>query len=105
MCRVLKVQRSGFYAWLKVPLSARAREDARLVNRIRHFYHASQGSYGSPRIFTDLREDGETCGKHRVVRLMARAQATGVANVQVAALSLRQAGPAVTEHTGSAVHG
>lgn len=70
MCRVLKVQRSGFYAWLKVPLSARAREDARLVNRIRHFYHVSQGSYGSPRIFTDLHEDGETCGKHRVARLM-----------------------------------
>lgn len=70
MCRVLKVQRSGFYAWLKVPLSARAREDARLLNCIRYFYHQSQGSYGSPRIFTDLREDGENCGKHRVARIM-----------------------------------
>ena len=31
---------------------------------------ASGGVYGSPRVFLDLREVGETCGKHRVARLM-----------------------------------
>ncbi len=31
MCRVLRVQRSGFYAWLQGPVSPRAREDARLL--------------------------------------------------------------------------
>lgn len=74
MCRVLKIQRSGFYAWLAKPMSARAREDERLIGQIRHFYEQSQGSYGSPRILSDLREDGETCGKHRVARLMRQHQ-------------------------------
>jgi len=35
MCRALDVTRSGFYAWLKRPLSDRAREDARLLGLIR----------------------------------------------------------------------
>lgn len=37
---------------------------------IRSSFIASQGSYGAPRVFLDLRETGETCGKHRVARLM-----------------------------------
>ena len=57
MCRVLRVQRSGYYAWLKRPLSDRALEDQRLLERIRGFYIASDGVYGSPRIFKDLREE------------------------------------------------
>jgi putative transposase len=70
MCRTLGVARSGYYAWLKTPQSDRAREDARLVKLIRASHDASHGIYGSPRVFLDLREDGETCSKHRVARLM-----------------------------------
>jgi putative transposase len=70
MCWVLKASRSGFYAWLHQPLSQRAREDQRLLGLIRASHTASGGVYGSPRIFLDLREAGERCGKHRVARLM-----------------------------------
>lgn len=70
MCRVLGVQRSGFYAWLKQPLSARALEDARLVGLIRQFWLASGGAYGSPRIHDDFLEAGERIGRKRVERLM-----------------------------------
>jgi putative transposase len=70
MCRLLGVARSGYYAWLKQPLSNRAQEDARLLRLIRASFTASQGVYGAPRIFLDLREAGETCSKHRVARLM-----------------------------------
>jgi putative transposase len=70
MCRVLGVARSGFYAWLSKPLSDRAVEDQRLVGLIRGFHAETDGVYGSPRIFHDLREVGETCGLNRVARLM-----------------------------------
>jgi len=70
MCRVLGIHRSGFYAWLRNPLSRRAREDERIVEQIRHFWNESDGAYGSPRIFLDLREVGENCGKNRVAKLM-----------------------------------
>lgn len=70
MCRVLQASRSGFYQWLHKPLSNRAIEDLRLLELIRTSYAASQGIYGSPRVFLDLRELGETCGVHRVAKIM-----------------------------------
>jgi putative transposase len=70
MCHVLGVAPRGYYEWLKQPLSNRAQEDARLLRLIRASYTASQGVYGAPRVFLDLREAGETCSKHRVERLM-----------------------------------
>ena len=70
MCRVLGVAPSGYYDWLLQPISNRAQEDARLLRLIRASFVASQGVYGAPRVFLDLREAGETCSKHRVMRLM-----------------------------------
>lgn len=70
MCEVLGVAQSGYYAWLAHPISNHAQEDARLLRLIRASFTASQGIYGAPRIFLDLREAGETCSKHRVTRLM-----------------------------------
>lgn len=70
MCRLLGVAPAGYYAWLKKPVSERAQEDARLLELIRASFTTSQGIYGAPRVFLDLREAGETCSKHRVARLM-----------------------------------
>jgi putative transposase len=70
MCCLLDMHRSGYYAWLKKPVSDRAQEDSRLLRLIRASFVASHGIYGAPRIFLDLREAGETCSKHRVARLM-----------------------------------
>jgi putative transposase len=70
MCRVLRVHRSGFYAWIKNPLSARSKEDLRLLQLIRTVYDESYGIYGSPRVLGELRESGERCGKKRVARIM-----------------------------------
>jgi putative transposase len=70
MCRLLGVARSGYYAWLRKPNSNRDLEDKRLLRLIRASFEASQGVYGAPRVFLDLREAGETCSKHRVARLM-----------------------------------
>lgn len=70
MCRVLRVARAGYYKWLHKPLSDHAIEDQRLLGVIRDSYVASGGVYGSPRVFGDLREAGEACGKRRVERIM-----------------------------------
>lgn len=43
MCRVLRVARAGFYAWLQEPVCDHAKEDARLLALIRASYVASRG--------------------------------------------------------------
>jgi putative transposase len=73
MCRLLEVSRSGFHEWNDRKPSARAIEDERLTARIRSFHLLSGRSYGSPRIWRDLREAGERVGENRVARLMHRA--------------------------------
>lgn len=70
MCELLGVARAGYYPWLNNPVSDRAAEDARLLKLIRASFVASHGIYGAPRIFQDLREQRETCSKHRIARLM-----------------------------------
>ena len=70
MCRVLDVHPSGFYAWLKAPLSPRAREDRRQTGLIKQSWLESGCVYGYRKIHDDLRDLGECCGKHRVYRLM-----------------------------------
>ena len=71
---MLGVAPSGYYEWLKQPLSNRAQEDARLLKLIRASFVASHGIYGAPRVFLDPREVGETSSKHRVARLMREHQ-------------------------------
>jgi putative transposase len=74
LCRVIGVHRSGYYAWCRQPLSTRAREDARQTGLIKQFWIESGGVYGYRKIRDDLREVGEACGKHRVLRLMRLAR-------------------------------
>ena len=78
MCRVLKVHRSGYYAWLDEPLSPRAKANDALTVKIRELFDQSMGIYGSPRIFCDLREAGVACGENRVARLMRAANIKSV---------------------------
>ncbi len=70
MCRVFNVHRSGYYAWLESPLSARALDDARVVDLAKQCWLESGRVYGYRKVTRDLRDLGEQCGKHRVARLM-----------------------------------
>lgn len=72
MCRVLDVQRSGYYAWLRCGPSTRDRDDQRLLGLIKHHWLSSGAVYGYRKITLDLREAGERCSRHRVRRLMKR---------------------------------
>jgi putative transposase len=62
---------------MREPVSGRRREDDRILWKIRKAHKASDESYGSPRVFLDLREEGETCGLNRVARLMRQAGLRG----------------------------
>jgi len=78
MCRCLEVSCSGYYGWRERPLSARARENQRLLHRIRALHAESDGVLGAPRICDDLRDEGETCSENRVARLMRGAGLQGI---------------------------
>ncbi len=71
MCRCLNVSTSGFYEWLRRPPSARAKDNQRLLGKIREIHAESDGILGSPRMHERLRYEGETASLNRVARLMA----------------------------------
>ena len=50
MSRLLGVSASGFYAWARRPLSARAVEDIGLTALIHAIHRRSDGAYGAPSI-------------------------------------------------------
>src|SRR5512143_3380857 len=73
LCQVLGVSESGFYAWRKRPTCRRKREDAQLTQEIRQVFALHRGRYGSPRLHVELREQGTSCSRKRVARLMQQA--------------------------------
>ena len=77
MCRILKVSRSGFYAWRVRPESHRAKTDRELTGLIRRIHIDSDGVYGAAKITAELKEEGYQCGRHKVARLMRKAGLKG----------------------------
>ena len=70
MCDALGVSRSGFFAWLNRPSSARARSDEVMGASVRRSFLASDRTYGARRVWRDVLEEGFSCGLHRIERLM-----------------------------------
>jgi len=67
---MISVHPSGYYAWKTNPASERDKEDQRQLGLIKQSWLESGGVYGYRKITNDLRDLGESCGKHRVYRLM-----------------------------------
>jgi putative transposase len=72
LCRTLQVHRSGFYAWLDCPKSRREQEDDELAITIKTHWLESGCVYGYRNITKDLKGEGKSCGKNRVLRVMRR---------------------------------
>ncbi len=70
ICQVLGVSRSGYYAWRERPLSERKQTNTRLLLHIRAVYQESRRTYGSRRVYHELRAQGIACSRHRIARLM-----------------------------------
>jgi putative transposase len=77
LCRCMRVTRSGFYAWQRRGLSARTKRDLILRTKLRAFFIASGETYGRPRLWKDLQEDGERVSEKRVRRLMGEEDIQG----------------------------
>ncbi len=77
ICRVLEVSTSGYYAWLKHSPSAHTRRDEELSKRISEIHDGSRRTYGVPRVFAELKEDGECVARKRVARLMRESARVG----------------------------
>ena len=58
MYRILKVNPTGFYRWLKTPESPRTIENKKLTELIRFYWEESGQVYGSPNIHEDQKEAG-----------------------------------------------
>lgn len=72
MCRVLDVSRSGYYAWLRHPESKRDKDDKALSREILEIHQESFCTYGSPRVYRELKRRGKHIGEKRIVRLMRK---------------------------------
>jgi putative transposase len=92
VCRLLEVSTSGYYAWLERSPSKRARADAILSNRIRSIYLQSKSTYGAPRVYQELRDQGVPIGRKRVARLMRVAGLQGVSRRKSARTTVRKPG-------------
>ena len=70
MCLWLGVSTSGFYHWVTRPQSATAARRGVLAGRIRHFFTASDGTYGYRRIHADLADENIECSPELVRQIM-----------------------------------
>lgn len=70
LCRMMRVQRSGYYTWRKQPQSPRKLDDARVQGLIKQAWLESGCIYGYRKIHDELRSWGETSGRNRIARLM-----------------------------------
>ena len=69
LCEVLEVSRSGYYAWDGRGESLRTQANRRLLQRMQHLHLHYRCRYGADKLWRVLRQEGETCGRHRVARL------------------------------------
>lgn len=78
LCRVMKVARSGYYAWCNRTPSQTETANQQLTEQIKTVFDDSKETYGSPRIYEELKEQQVACSQKRVARLMRAADLSAV---------------------------
>jgi transposase InsO family protein len=73
-CDVLEVSRSGYYAWLTRPQSARGRRREELARKILAVHAENRGVYGSPRVCRALKAQGQSVSRNTVAKVMSERQ-------------------------------
>lgn len=70
MCRLLAVSRSGFYAFLKRPVSVRQQRRELVSEAVEKTFVAFKKRYGAPRVALELNGLGIACSRNYVALLM-----------------------------------
>ncbi len=74
LCQALMVSPSGYAHWKAAGTARRTAgrrlSDEHLLTLIRAIHAKTRGAYGSPRIFSELKDEGYPVGKARVEKLM-----------------------------------
>ena len=71
-CDTLAVSRSGYYAWLGRPESARSKWRVALAAQIQAIHEQNRRVYGSPRIFQVLKAQGQGVSENTVAKVKAQ---------------------------------
>jgi hypothetical protein len=90
----------GFYEWLTRPESNRSMTNRTILVRIRESFEASHQTYGSPRVWRDLRDWNIPCSENRTARLMRQAGLVARARATKLALTSSITSSASTIHIG-----
>ena len=78
MCRCMEVSPSGYFGWTRREPSAREKDNARLLARIRALHEDSDGVLVRGRIHEELMFEGGTASPNRVAHLMKSNEIFGV---------------------------
>ena len=70
-CRALGVSESWFYKWRDRQPTPRQERRTRLTDAVRQVFDASGGTYGSPRVGDELREQGWRVSDNTIAQVMA----------------------------------
>jgi putative transposase len=70
LCKVMKVPKSGYFAWKRRPPSKKVKEDQKLSELVQAEHGDSRGTYGHRRIKIALLKKGIRSSANRIGRLM-----------------------------------
>lgn len=70
MCRLLKVSRSGFYAWRRRTKSVRQQQREQVSEAVEALFYGFKQRYGAPRLTEELNAQGIACSLNHVAQLL-----------------------------------
>jgi putative transposase len=66
----MEVLVSGYYAWIKRGQSKYQKDNQVILEKIKAVHKQSRNTYGSPRMYVELKKQNISCSENRVARLM-----------------------------------
>lgn len=71
LCKYFVVSSSGYYFWLKKDQGVRFVKKEEICNEIKKIFETSKGTYGSPRIYNELKSLNVSVSENTVAKYMA----------------------------------